>query len=120
MPPPRRGLPVHFHELYLLREEIFQDHVTYQQGLLYFLANDPQVPKELKERAARFGLDPNEFRETGYSGHSVGAVSASALSFSSATRFFISSRFLISALSGSAAFASSIVLIDSSNFFSWA
>jgi hypothetical protein len=71
MPPPRRGLPVPFRELYLLREEIFQDHLTYQQGLLYFLANDPQVPKELQERAARFGLDPNEFRETGHWPHQL-------------------------------------------------
>ncbi len=33
-----------FHRLYELRENIFQGHVAYQQGLLWFLANDPQVP----------------------------------------------------------------------------
>ena len=54
-----------------LRERIFQDHVTYQQGLLYFLANDPQVPKELQERVRRFGLDPNEFKETGHWPHQL-------------------------------------------------
>ncbi len=65
LPPPRRGLPVSLRELYELRERIFQDHVSYQQGLLYFLANDPQVPKELQQRARLFGLDPDEFKESG-------------------------------------------------------
>lgn len=71
MQPPRRGMPVPLRKLYELREEIFQDHVTYQQGLLYFLANDPQVPAELRERAAKFGLDPNEFQETGHWPHQL-------------------------------------------------
>lgn len=65
LPKPKRGLPVPLNELYQLREEIFQDHVTYQQGLIYFLANDPQVPAELQQRVKRFGIDPNEFKETG-------------------------------------------------------
>ncbi|OYV03891.1 MAG: xanthan lyase, partial [Verrucomicrobiales bacterium VVV1] len=47
------------------RERIFQDHVSYQQGLLYFLANDPQVPKELQQRASQFGLDAGEFKQSG-------------------------------------------------------
>lgn len=65
LPPPRRGLPVPLRELYELRERIFQEHVAYQQGLLYFLAHDPQVPGELQERVRGFGLDPHEFQETG-------------------------------------------------------
>jgi FAD dependent oxidoreductase len=71
MPPPRRGLPVPFRELYLLREKIFQDHITYQPGLLYFLASDPRVPKELQERVAKFGLDPHEFAQSGYWPHQL-------------------------------------------------
>jgi FAD dependent oxidoreductase len=71
LPPPRRGLPVSLPELYQLRERIFQDHVTYQQGLLYFLAHDPQVPKELQERVLRFGLDAAEFKETGHWPHQL-------------------------------------------------
>jgi hypothetical protein len=71
MPPPRRGLPVPLRELYQLREKIYQDHVTYQQGLLYFLANDSQVPKEVQERVNRFGLDPREFKETGHWPHQL-------------------------------------------------
>ena len=71
LPPPRRGLPVPLRKLHEMREEIFQDHVTYQQGLLYFLVNDPQVPKELQERSRKFGLDPDEFRETGHWPHQL-------------------------------------------------
>ncbi len=71
LPPPRRGLAVPLRKLYEMREEIFQDHVTYQQGLLYFLANDPQVPKELQERSRKFGLDPDEFKETGHWPHQL-------------------------------------------------
>lgn len=71
MPPPRRGLPVPLRELYALRERIFQDHVAYQQGLLYFLANDAQVPRELQERVRQFGLDPAEFQETGHWPHQL-------------------------------------------------
>lgn len=71
LPPPRRGLPMPMRDLYLLREKIFQEHVTYQQGLMYFLSNDPQVPVELRERAVRFGLDPNEFKETGHWPHQI-------------------------------------------------
>ncbi|NBP81375.1 FAD-dependent oxidoreductase, partial [bacterium] len=71
LPPPRRGLPVPLEKLYELREEIFQAHVQYQQGLLYFLANDPQVPRDLQERVRRFGLDAKEFQQTGHWPHQL-------------------------------------------------
>jgi hypothetical protein len=71
LPPPRRGLPVPLSELYQVREDIFQDHVNYQLGLVYFLANDPQVPQSLQERVNRFGLDPKEFEETGHWPHQL-------------------------------------------------
>jgi hypothetical protein len=71
LPPPRRGLPIPLRELYELRERIFQQHVTYQQGLLHFLANDPRVPAELQKRARGFGLDPNEFKDTGHWPHQL-------------------------------------------------
>jgi hypothetical protein len=45
--------------------------VTYQQGLMHFLANDPQVPKELQSRANRFGLDPTAFKESGHWPHQL-------------------------------------------------
>ncbi len=71
LPPARRGLPAPLSELYELRERIFQDHVNYQQGLMHFLANDPRVPEELRDRVNRFGLDPQEFQETGYWPHQL-------------------------------------------------
>lgn len=71
LPPPRRGLPVPLPELYEIREKIFQDHVNYQMGLYHFLANDPQVPGELRERVKKFGLDPKEFPETGHWPHQL-------------------------------------------------
>ena len=65
LPEPRRGMPIPLSKLYQVREHIFQDHVNYQQGLMYFLANDSQVPKSLQARVSRFGLDPYEFQDTG-------------------------------------------------------
>ncbi len=71
LPPPRRGLPMPLRKLYETRAQIFQDHVNYQQGLMYFLANDPQVPAELRGRVNRFGLDPREFPATGHWPHQL-------------------------------------------------
>ncbi len=63
--PVRRGLQMPLHELYELRETIFQDHVDYQQGFMYFLANDPGVPAWMREKVSGFGLKKSEFVETG-------------------------------------------------------
>ncbi len=71
MPPPRRGLPMPMAELYKLRETILQDHINYQVGMMYFLANDPQVPKGLQARVNKFGLDPGEFKATGHWPHQL-------------------------------------------------
>ena len=49
---------------YAERERIFQDHVNYQQGYLWFLANDPSIPAELRGRVSQFGLPKKEFSET--------------------------------------------------------
>lgn len=50
---------------YAEREAIFQDHVNYQMGLLYFLANDPDLPAFVREDVGRWGLAGDEFRKTG-------------------------------------------------------
>ncbi|MBT8037248.1 MAG: FAD-dependent oxidoreductase [Verrucomicrobiae bacterium] len=71
LPPARRGLPVPLKDLYQMRETMFQDHVNYQQGLMYFLANDSAVPDELQVRVRKFGLDPNEFKSTGHWPHQL-------------------------------------------------
>jgi hypothetical protein len=50
---------------YAEREKIFQDHVTYQQGLMYFLANDERVPQEIRDKVRMWGLPKDEFQDTG-------------------------------------------------------
>ena len=49
---------------YPTRERIFQEHVTYQQGLMWFLANDPRVPESMRLQVNKFGLPQEEFKET--------------------------------------------------------
>jgi hypothetical protein len=53
------------------REEIRQDHVNYVQGWIYFLANDPGVPKHLQDELKEFGLAKDEFRDTGHWPHQL-------------------------------------------------
>ncbi|KPV52061.1 xanthan lyase [Kouleothrix aurantiaca] len=50
---------------YAERERIFQAHVTYQQGYMWFMANDPAVPPAIRERWAEWGLAADEFTATG-------------------------------------------------------
>src|SRR3954454_15190020 len=50
---------------YARREAIFREHVTYQQGLMWFLANDPSVPEKVRGAVGRWGLCKDEFAETG-------------------------------------------------------
>jgi hypothetical protein len=50
---------------YATRERIFQEHVTYQKGLMWFLGNDPSVPENIRKRWSQWGLPKDEFVETG-------------------------------------------------------
>lgn len=50
---------------YETRERIFQDHVTYNQGMYYFLANDRRVPAAIRDEVNAWGLPKDEFAETG-------------------------------------------------------
>lgn len=54
---------------YERREEIFQDHVNYNLGMLYFLANDKRVPESIREEVSAWGLPKDEFIETGHWPH---------------------------------------------------
>jgi hypothetical protein len=56
---------------YQTRERIFQDHVSYQQGLMWFMANDPRVPEALRQKVGRFGLAKDQFAETGHWPHQL-------------------------------------------------
>lgn len=53
------------------RERIFQAHVTYQQGLHWFMANDPSVPAAMREEYAAWGLSGDEFIDTGHWPHQL-------------------------------------------------
>jgi len=56
---------------YERRREILAEHTTYQQGLMYFLANDPRVPAEIRERMAQWGLAADEFVDNGHWPHQI-------------------------------------------------
>ncbi|MBU4200664.1 MAG: FAD-dependent oxidoreductase [Verrucomicrobia bacterium] len=49
---------------YVLREEIIRDHVCYQQGLYWTLANHPRVPDKIRSDMRRWGLAKDEFTDT--------------------------------------------------------
>jgi len=50
---------------YAARDSIVADHRAYQQGLMYFLANDPRLPAAIRTSTASWGLAPDEFLSTG-------------------------------------------------------
>lgn len=50
---------------YERRKEIIKEHEDYQKGLLYFVANDPRVPKETQKEMQNWGLAKDEFTDNG-------------------------------------------------------
>lgn len=48
---------------YQRRREILAEHRSYQQGMMYFLANDPRVPEKTRVEFARWGLAKDEFTD---------------------------------------------------------
>ncbi|MBX2876512.1 MAG: FAD-dependent oxidoreductase [Saprospiraceae bacterium] len=50
---------------YEKRREIIAEHEQYQKGLMYFLANDPRIPKEYQDRLNEWGLAKDEFQDNG-------------------------------------------------------
>ena len=53
------------------RREILREHTRYQQGWLYFLANDPRVPDDVRGRMREWGLAKDEFVDTGGWPHQI-------------------------------------------------
>ncbi len=45
------------------RERIFRQHMLYQMGLMYTLANHPRVPVKIREEFTRLGLAKDEFQD---------------------------------------------------------
>jgi hypothetical protein len=56
---------------YAERERIWKEHIDYQQGFYYFLANDPRVPKSLQEEVRSYGLAKDEYLDTNHWPHQL-------------------------------------------------
>ncbi len=56
---------------YERRREIIQEHTTYQQGWLYFIANDPRIPADVQQEMRRWGLPKDEFKDNGHWPHQL-------------------------------------------------
>ncbi|MEN3943554.1 FAD-dependent oxidoreductase [Prosthecobacter sp. SYSU 5D2] len=56
---------------YERRKEIIEEHRIYQQGLMWFVANDPRVPKKLQEELNTWGLPKDEFTDNGNWSHQL-------------------------------------------------
>jgi hypothetical protein len=49
---------------YATREKIIREHIDYQQGLLWTLANHPRVPEKIRQHFETWGLAKDEFQDT--------------------------------------------------------
>ena len=50
---------------YEKRREIIRAHEIYQKGLLWFAANDPRVPEDVRSKVQEWGLPKDEFTDNG-------------------------------------------------------
>ena len=50
---------------YATRQQVWQAHKNYTQGLFYFLATDPRVPAAVQGQMNSYGLCKNEFADNG-------------------------------------------------------
>ncbi len=53
------------------RREIIREHESYQKGWLYFIANDPRVPRDVQAKMQRWGLAKDEFGDHGHWPHQI-------------------------------------------------
>lgn len=56
---------------YERRREILEEHRTYQLGWLYFIANDPRVPEDVRSAMQKWGLARDEFGDNGHWPHQI-------------------------------------------------
>ena len=58
------GMNYHWAEAdYATREKIFQEHLLYQRGLMWTLANHPRVPEHIRQQVSKWGNCKDEFPE---------------------------------------------------------
>ena len=50
---------------YARRKEIIDEHIRYQKGWLYFIANEARVPADVRTEFAKWGLAKDEFQDNG-------------------------------------------------------
>ncbi len=63
MPGVQRGWPEGDAEV---RRRIYDEHVLWNIGLIYFMQNDPDMPAAIREEARTWGLCRDEFEESGH------------------------------------------------------
>ncbi|MGQ9913041.1 MAG: FAD-dependent oxidoreductase [Thermogutta sp.] len=56
---------------YERRREIIAEHERYQKGLMYFMANDPRVPEDVRKAVGEWGLAKDEFADNGHWPHQL-------------------------------------------------
>jgi len=56
---------------YERRQEIIEEHTSYQKGLLWFLTSDPAVPADIQVQMNRWGFARDEFTDNGHWPHQI-------------------------------------------------
>ncbi len=56
---------------YSKRDSIWNDHLSYTKGLLYFISHDPSVPENIRKEAMQWGLAKDEFEDTEHFPHQL-------------------------------------------------